>query len=132
MALSPLVGREEELALLLRRWEQAKSGSGKVVLISGEPGIGKSRLPAPCRTRLRGNRISSCASSARRIIRTARFIRTSRKWNMRPGFAREDTDEAKLSKLDAVLAQSDASDETAALIAELLSIETDQRERCRR
>src|SRR6516225_734548 len=41
---TPLVGREEEIELLLRRWQQAKSGEGRVVLISGEPGIGKSRL----------------------------------------------------------------------------------------
>src|SRR4029077_7997807 len=45
-ATTPLVGREEEVDLLLRRWEQAKSGEGRVVLISGEPGIGKSRLTA--------------------------------------------------------------------------------------
>jgi class 3 adenylate cyclase len=43
-ATTPLVGREEEVDLLLRRWEQAKRGDGCVVLISGEPGIGKSRL----------------------------------------------------------------------------------------
>jgi AAA ATPase domain len=43
---TPLVGRDEELELLIRRWEQAKSGEGRVVLISGEPGIGKSRLTA--------------------------------------------------------------------------------------
>jgi class 3 adenylate cyclase/predicted ATPase len=42
--LTPLVGREEELGLLRRRWEQAKAGVGHVVLLSGEPGIGKSRL----------------------------------------------------------------------------------------
>src|SRR5262249_52709659 len=42
--LTPLVGREEELGLLRRRWEQAKGGAGQVVLLSGEPGIGKSRL----------------------------------------------------------------------------------------
>src|SRR5207245_2440550 len=42
--LTPLVGREEELGLLRRRWEQAKAGAGQVVLLSGEPGIGKSRL----------------------------------------------------------------------------------------
>src|SRR5499426_3853062 len=42
--LTPLVGRAEELALLQRRWEQAKAGEGQVVLLSGEPGIGKSRL----------------------------------------------------------------------------------------
>ena len=41
---TPLVGREEELGLLRRRWEQAKAGAGQVVLLSGEPGIGKSRL----------------------------------------------------------------------------------------
>src|SRR5262249_53380893 len=41
---TPLVGREEEIELLLRRWEQAKRGEGAVVLISGEPGIGKSRV----------------------------------------------------------------------------------------
>ena len=43
---TPLVGRDEEIELLRRRWEQAKSGDGRVVLISGEPGIGKSRLTA--------------------------------------------------------------------------------------
>ncbi len=42
--ITPLVGREEELGLLRRRWEQAKAGEGQVVLLSGEPGIGKSRL----------------------------------------------------------------------------------------
>ena len=42
----PLVGRAEELELLIRRWQQAKTGEGRVVLISGEPGIGKSRLTA--------------------------------------------------------------------------------------
>ena len=42
--LTPLVGREEEIALLLRRWRQASDGEGQVVLLSGEPGIGKSRL----------------------------------------------------------------------------------------
>jgi predicted ATPase len=43
---TPLVGRGEELDLLLRRWQQAKAGDGRVVLVSGEPGIGKSRLTA--------------------------------------------------------------------------------------
>jgi predicted ATPase len=43
---TPLVGRGDEIELLLRRWEQAKTGEGRAVLISGEPGIGKSRLTA--------------------------------------------------------------------------------------
>src|SRR5207237_481855 len=51
-ALTPLVGREEEIALLLRRWQQAKEGEGQVVLVGGEPGIGKSRLAGVLRERL--------------------------------------------------------------------------------
>jgi len=51
-ALSPLVGRDEEIDLLLRRWQRAKAGDGQVVLISGEPGIGKSRLTAALAERL--------------------------------------------------------------------------------
>ena len=50
--LTPLVGREKELARLLRRWRQAADGKGQVVLLSGEPGIGKSRLVWELRERL--------------------------------------------------------------------------------
>ena len=51
-ALSTLIGRDEELELLLRRWARAKAGDGQVVLVSGEPGIGKSRLAAALAERL--------------------------------------------------------------------------------
>jgi class 3 adenylate cyclase len=50
--LAPLVGREEELEFLLRRWQQAKAGEGRVILFSGEPGVGKSRLTAALTERL--------------------------------------------------------------------------------
>ena len=52
--LTPLVGRDEELELLQRRWRQAAGGEGRVVLLSGEPGIGKSRLTVALRERLQG------------------------------------------------------------------------------
>jgi predicted ATPase len=52
--LTPLVGREEESELLVRRWAKAKAGEGQVVLLSGEPGIGKSRLTAALLERLAG------------------------------------------------------------------------------
>jgi len=67
--LTELVGRDEELDLLVRRWHQAKSGEGRVVLISGEPGIGKSRLTA----------------APRRTIRTARSTHSSSSSNAPPG-----------------------------------------------
>src|SRR6201997_2029503 len=44
--LTPLVGRDEEIDLLMRRWQRAKAGDGQVVLVSGEPGLGKSRITA--------------------------------------------------------------------------------------
>jgi MoxR-like ATPase len=63
--LTPLVGREEELDLLLRRWSQARDGEGQVVLLSGEPGIGKSRILDALRERLECKACKRCASSAR-------------------------------------------------------------------
>ena len=54
-ALSPLVGRDEEIDLLLRRWVRAQAGDGQVVLVSGEPGIGKSRIVAALAGRLPRN-----------------------------------------------------------------------------
>ena len=51
--LTPLVGREEEIAILVRRWERAREGDGQLVLIVGEPGLGKSRLVEEFHARLR-------------------------------------------------------------------------------
>jgi hypothetical protein len=62
--LTELVGREEELDLLLRRWSKAKTGEGQVVLLSGEPGIGKSRLTAALLERLAASTNSSCEFGA--------------------------------------------------------------------
>jgi predicted AAA+ superfamily ATPase len=81
--LTELVGREEELELLLRRWSKAKTGEGQVVLLSGEAGIGKSRLTAALLERLTGEPIRGCAISARLSIPTARSIRSSARWNER-------------------------------------------------
>jgi class 3 adenylate cyclase/tetratricopeptide (TPR) repeat protein len=51
--LTPLVGRDEELAMLMRRWERARQGDGQLLMIVGEPGLGKSRLIEEFHTRLR-------------------------------------------------------------------------------
>jgi AAA ATPase domain len=73
--LTPLVGREEEIELLLRCWAQAKAGSGRVVLISAEPGVGKSRLAEALAERIAASPTPGCATSAHRTTRTARSIR---------------------------------------------------------
>ena len=75
--LTALVGREEELELLLRRWSKAKTGEGQVVLLSGEPGIGKSRLTAALLEASDPSGTPVCAISARRSTPIAPFIRPS-------------------------------------------------------
>jgi class 3 adenylate cyclase len=103
-AATPLVGREEELDLLLRRWQQAKAGQGRVVLISGEPGIGKSRLGAALsqaiqsapHTRLR----YFCSPHHQDSALYPFIIQLERA----AGFARDDTVEEKLRKLRGLLA----------------------------
>jgi class 3 adenylate cyclase len=76
--LTTLVGPEEEIELLLRRWVRAKAGEGQVVLIAGEAGIGKSRKASP------PSRIRGCAISVPRNTPTARFIRSLARWNGPP------------------------------------------------
>ena len=82
---TPLVGRDEEVELLIRRWQQAKSGEGRVVLISGEPGIGKSRLTAALSERI-GDRAAYppalfllAAPSGQRALPVHRPARTRRR-----------------------------------------------------
>ena len=69
--VTELVGRKEELELLLRRWSKAKTGEGQVVLLSGEPGIGKSRLTAALLDRIASERTRACVTSALRSAPTA-------------------------------------------------------------
>ena len=118
---TPLVGREEEVELLIRRWEQAKSGEGRVVLISGEPGIGKSRLRRRFPSTSEPSRILACAISARRTIRTARSIPFIAQLERAAGFARDDGPEAKLDKLATLLAPAAEAGDIS-LLAELLSL----------
>jgi class 3 adenylate cyclase/tetratricopeptide (TPR) repeat protein len=125
--LTALVGREEETELLLRRWSRAKSGDGQVVLLSGEPGIGKSRLTATLaegvapepNTRLRYFCSPQHTDSA--------FYPTISQVTRAAGLTHDDSAKAKLDKLDALLAQSSTSVEDAALFAEMLSLPNDGR-----
>ena len=75
--LTALVGRDEELELLLRRWSRAKAGDGQVVLISGEAGSANRDSRPAFSSALPPNHTRGCAISARRSTRTARFTRSS-------------------------------------------------------
>ena len=128
-ALTPLVGREAEIALLLDRWRSAQRGTGQVALIAAEPGIGKSRLVTALmqellqaespHTRLRYFCSPHHTDSAFYPI-VAQFERAA-------GFMRTDAPAEKLAKLEALLAVASEPAEDVALIAELLSIPTDVR-----
>jgi len=125
--LTDLVGREEELDLLMRRWSRVKSGKGQVVLLSGEAGIGKSRLTAALMERL--------ANEAHTLIRSfcspqhtdSAFYPIIGQMERAAGLTRDDTQQMKLDKFDAMLAQSSTSAQDASLLAELLSLPNDGR-----
>ena len=126
-ALTPLVGREEEIELLLRRWERAKAGDGQVVLLSGEPGIGKSRLMAAFHEKICGEthtRLRYFCSPHHRESALFPFIMQLQR---AAGFSREDTPQVKLDKLATLLASTPSPDEDMALFAELLSIPANDR-----
>jgi class 3 adenylate cyclase len=121
-ALSRLVGREEEIALLLRRWARAQTGDGQVVLISGEPGIGKSRITAELEGRLHVQphiRLRYFCSPYCRDSALYPFI--DQLWHAAE-FARDDPPAARLEKLEALLARAAPSHEDVAFLADLLSL----------
>jgi len=82
---TPLVGREEELDLLLRRWQQAKEGEGRVVLISGEPGIGKSRITEALHERLKSEPHTRLRYFCSPHHQDSAFYPVIPSWNGRPG-----------------------------------------------
>jgi class 3 adenylate cyclase len=119
---TPLVGRDEELDLLLRRWQQAKAGEGRAVLISGEPGIGKSRLAATLSERIENDphtRLRYFCSPYHQDSALYPFITQLER---AAGFERDDTAEEKLGKLRELLAPGARGDDEIELLAELLSL----------
>ena len=125
--LTELVGREEELELLLRRWSKAKTGEGQVVLLSGEAGIGKSRLTAALLERLASEPHTRLRYFCSPQHTDSALYPIIGQMERAAGLAHDDTAQVKLDKLDALLAQTSTSKQDAALFAEMLSLPNDGR-----
>jgi class 3 adenylate cyclase/predicted ATPase len=125
--LTPLVGRDEEIKLLIRRWARAKGGEGQVVLVSGEAGLGKSRITAVLEERFCAEphfRQRYFCSPYRQDSALYPFIeQIGRAARLAP----VDPPAARLEKLEALLARGSPPNEDVALIADLLSMPSSQR-----
>lgn len=125
--LTPLVAREHELGLLNEYWRRARTGAGQVVLLAGEAGIGKSRLVAAFQERIEDEphfRLRYFCSPHHQDSALHPFIAQLQRT---AGFDREDTPAARLDKLRALLSPASPLHEDVAILAELLSIPTDDR-----
>src|SRR5690349_1475488 len=120
--LTPLVGRDDEVDLLLRRWQRAKAGEGGVILLTGEAGIGKSRLLAALEERLVHEPHLSLRYFCSPHHQDSPFYPLIARMEREAGFVRGDTAEGLLTKLEALLAPSAPATEEVALLARLLSI----------
>ena len=129
-ASTPLIGREEEIALLMRRWQQAKAGDGSVVLIVGEPGIGKSRIAQTILEQLANEPHTRLRFFCSPHHRHSALYPSIAQLQQAAGFRREDSAETRLNKLVEVLALADHDlREAVPLLADLLSIPTGDRYR---
>jgi class 3 adenylate cyclase/predicted ATPase len=123
--LTPLVGREAELALLLGRWEQAKDGQGQVVLLSGEPGIGKSRVVREMRERLAGEPHRRLSYQCSPYHPTSPLHPVIEQLERAAGLVRDELPGQQLDKLERLLVRGTGQlDETVPLLAALLAVPT--------
>jgi class 3 adenylate cyclase/predicted ATPase len=125
--LTALVGREEECELLLRRWTRAKSGEGQVVLLSGEAGIGKSRLTAALLERIAADPHTRLRYLCSPQHTDSALYPIIDQMERAAGLAHDDSPRGRLDKLDALLVQTSTSTQDAALFAEMLSLPNDGR-----
>jgi predicted ATPase len=125
--LSPLVGRNEELRLLQRRWRQVRRGEGAVALVTGEPGIGKSRLVVALQDSLPRDSATVLRYFCSPHHSDSPLFPVIRQIERDAGFSRADTPEQKLAKLNAMLRRTDGERPgELPLLAELLSLPVEE------
>ncbi len=126
--LTNLIGRDQEIDLLYERWERAKQGEGQVVLLSGEAGIGKSRITQSLRERIAGEPHFRLRHQCAPYYAATAFHPFIRQFEFAAGLAAEDDADTKLDKLETLLRRSKSAPANAApLFAALLSLPTDAR-----
>jgi class 3 adenylate cyclase/predicted ATPase len=125
--LTPLVDREDEIELLRRRWAQAKAGSGRVVLVSAEAGIGKSRLVEAFRDGFEGERYTRLRYFCSPHHQDSALFPFIGQLERAAGFTRDDAHSVRFGKLEALLAPNAPSERDVPLLAELLSLPLDNR-----
>jgi class 3 adenylate cyclase len=123
--LTELVGREEELELLLRRWSKAKAGEGQVLLLSGEAGIGKSRLTAALMERLESESHTRLRYFCSPQHTDSALYPVIGQIERAAGLTHGDTTQVKFNKLVALLAQTSTSAQDVPLFADMLSLPSD-------
>ena len=127
-ALTPLVGRDEELDLLLRRWSQAKDGEGQVVLLSGEPGIGKSRILSALRERLDALEVQALRFQCSPYYMHSAFWPIIDNFERTLKFSRDETIDTKLEKLEAlIVSYYERPRADVRFVASILSIPCEER-----
>jgi class 3 adenylate cyclase/predicted ATPase len=127
-ALVPLVGRAQELALLLERWVQAKAGEGQVVQLLGEPGIGKSRVLESLRDRLADEPHTRVRYFCSPYHRNSALYPITTQLVRAAGLERDDPPATKLAKLERLAELADQQPAVAVpMLAALLGVEASER-----
>ena len=126
--LSPLIGRQQELALLMDRWNQVVAGEGQLVLLTGEAGIGKSRIAQAFMEALTGDTHVRVRYQCSPFHTESMLYPTIQQLGRAAAFDVQDTAETRLDKLERALTPSETGDtESIVLLADLLGIETESR-----